>query len=92
MTSLLFDTNLDAEQQEFTKTIHDSGEALLTIINDILDFSKIEADRLELESQPFNLRECVENALDLLAVRAAEKGLDLAYLINPQTPEAIVGM
>ena len=91
MTSLLRDTDLDAEQREFAETIRNSGEALLTIINDILDFSKIEADKLELENQPFDLRDCVESSLDLLAPSAAEKGLDLAYLIDPDTPEAIVG-
>jgi signal transduction histidine kinase/DNA-binding response OmpR family regulator/HPt (histidine-containing phosphotransfer) domain-containing protein len=91
MTGLLWDTELNPEQHEFVETIRDSGEALLTIINDILDFSKIEADRLELEHQAFDLRECVESALDLLAARAAEKGLDMAYLIAPQTPEAITG-
>jgi signal transduction histidine kinase/CheY-like chemotaxis protein len=91
MTTLLRDTDLDLEQRDFTETIRHSGEALLTIINDILDFSKIEADRLELEDQPFDLRECVESTLDLLAFTAAEKGLDLVYLIDPDTPEAIAG-
>jgi signal transduction histidine kinase/DNA-binding response OmpR family regulator/HPt (histidine-containing phosphotransfer) domain-containing protein/PAS domain-containing protein len=91
MTSLLRDTDLDAEQRDFVETTRASGEALLTIINDILDFSKIEADKLELEDQPFDLRACVESSLDLLATGAAEKGLDLAYLIAPETPEAIVG-
>jgi signal transduction histidine kinase/DNA-binding response OmpR family regulator/HPt (histidine-containing phosphotransfer) domain-containing protein/PAS domain-containing protein len=91
MTSLLRDTELDAEQSDFTETIRTSGEALLTIINDILDFSKIEAHKLELEDQPFDLRACVESSLDLLATGAAEKGLDLAYLIDAETPEAIVG-
>jgi len=91
MTSLLRDTALDLEQQDFVETIRFSSEALLTIINDILDFSKIEAGRLELEQQVFDLRESVESALDLLATKAAEKGLDLAYSIDPQTPEAIVG-
>ena len=91
MTSLLQDTDLDADQSEFAETIRASGEDLLTIINDILDFSKIEADRLELENQPFDLRACVESSLDLLATSAAEKGLDLAYQIARETPEAIVG-
>jgi signal transduction histidine kinase/CheY-like chemotaxis protein/HPt (histidine-containing phosphotransfer) domain-containing protein len=91
MTSLLLDTDQTPEQRDFSETIRNSSEALLTVINDILDFSKIEADKLELEYQPFNLRECLEGALDLLATRTAEKGLDLAYLITPQTPEAIVG-
>jgi CheY-like chemotaxis protein len=71
--------------------VRQSGDALLTVINDILDFSKIEAGRLELESQPFDLRECVEGALDLVASRAAEKGLDLAYLLGEGMPAAIVG-
>jgi signal transduction histidine kinase/CheY-like chemotaxis protein/HPt (histidine-containing phosphotransfer) domain-containing protein len=91
MTSLLLDSDLTPEQADFAETIHQSGDALLTIINDILDFSKIEADRLELESHAFDLRECIERALDLVAPRAADKGLDLAYLIHDHVPEAIVG-
>jgi signal transduction histidine kinase/DNA-binding response OmpR family regulator/HPt (histidine-containing phosphotransfer) domain-containing protein len=91
MTSLLLDSELTPEQADFAETIHQSGDALLTIINDILDFSKIEADRLELESHAFDLRECIERALDLVAPRAADKGLDLAYLIHDHVPEAIVG-
>ncbi len=91
MTSLLQGTELDLEQQDFVETIRSSGESLLTIINDILDYSKIEADRLELENQPLLLRECMESALDLLAAKAAEKGLDLAYSVAELTPEAIYG-
>jgi len=91
MTSLLLDTDLTAEQREFTQTIRVSGDALLTIINDVLDFSKIEAGRMDLESQPFDLRECVESAIDLFTTEAAEKGLEMAYLIDDQTPAAIVG-
>jgi signal transduction histidine kinase/CheY-like chemotaxis protein/HPt (histidine-containing phosphotransfer) domain-containing protein len=91
MSSLLMDTALNPEQREFAQIIRDSGDALLTIINDILDFSKIEAGQLELERQPFDLRECLEAALDLLAPRAVAKGLDLAYLVNPQTPDEVVG-
>ncbi len=91
MTSLLLDTDLTPEQHEFTGTIRDSGEALLTIIDDILDLSKIEADRMELESQPFDLRECLESALDLFTTEAAEKGLEMACLVDDQTPAAIVG-
>ena len=91
MTSLLWDTALDEDQRDYVETIRSSGESLLTIINDILDFSKIEADRLELENQPFHLRECVESALDLVTARAAEKGVDLAYQIDAHTPEAIFG-
>jgi PAS domain S-box-containing protein len=91
MSGLLLNTDLSDEQHEFAEVIRQSGDALLTVINDILDFSKIEAGKLELESQPFDLRECVESALDLVATRTAEKGLDLAYLIGDGTPAAIVG-
>jgi len=91
MTSLLLDTSLTPEQREFVETIRQSGDALLTVINDVLDFSKIEAGKMELEHQPFDLRECIEGALDLLAPRAAEKGLDLAYFMGPQVPAAAFG-
>jgi signal transduction histidine kinase/CheY-like chemotaxis protein/HAMP domain-containing protein/HPt (histidine-containing phosphotransfer) domain-containing protein len=91
MTSLLLDTDLTTEQSEFVETIRQSGDALLTVINDVLDFSKIEAGRMELEHQSFDLRNCIEGALDLLAPKAAEKGLDLAYLVGPGVPAAIFG-
>jgi len=91
MTSLLLDTALTSEQREFTETIRASGEALLTIINDILDFSKIEAGRMELDNHPFDVRECIESALDMLSASAAEKGLEMACFIDPQAPLAIVG-
>jgi signal transduction histidine kinase/DNA-binding response OmpR family regulator/HPt (histidine-containing phosphotransfer) domain-containing protein len=91
MTSLLLDTALSQEQREFTETIRNSGDALLGIINDILDFSKIEAGRMELENQSFYLRDCLEDALDLLATKAGDKGLDLAYLIDEGVPSAIFG-
>jgi PAS domain S-box-containing protein len=91
MSGLLLNTPLNDEQHEYAEVIRESGDALLTVINDILDFSKIEAGKLELESQPFDVRECVEGALDLVATRAAEKGLDLAYLIGDDTPAIIVG-
>jgi PAS domain S-box-containing protein len=91
MTGLLLDTELNAEQQDYAETVRSSGEALLSLINDILDFSKIEAGKLELETQPFDLRGCIEESLDLLASKAAEKGLDLAYLIDDQVPHTVVG-
>ncbi|MGI9316567.1 MAG: PAS-domain containing protein, partial [bacterium] len=91
MTSLMLDSELTPEQREFTEIIRNSGDALLNVINDVLDFSKIEAGKLELEHQEFGLRDCVQGALDLLAGKAAEKGLELAYLFEPGTPEAIVG-
>ena len=73
MTGLLLDTDLDEEQREFVETIRLSGDQLLVIINDILDFSKIESDKLELEIQPFDLRDCVEDSLDLLASKGKRK-------------------
>ena len=91
MSGLLLDTPLDEEQREFASTIRDSGDALLTIINDILDFSKIEAGKMGIEAHPFDLRECVESALDLISSRAAEKHLDLAYLFEGEIPRSIRG-
>ncbi len=91
MTSLLLDTTLTREQREFTETIRNSSEALLSIINDILDFSKIEAGRMDLENHPFNLRECIEGAADLLASQANAKELELACLIETTVPSAIYG-
>ena len=91
MSGLLLDTALDHEQRDYVNTIRDSGDALLTIINDVLDFSKIEAGRMDIEAQPFDLRECVESALDLVSARAVEKQLDLAYVLEGEVPPAIVG-
>ncbi len=91
MTNLLLDTELTPQQRDLANPIRTSGEALLTIINDILDFSKIEAGKLDLEYHPFHLRECVESALDLVATKATEKGLDIAYLIDAHLPTAIIG-
>ncbi len=91
MTGLLLDTELTAEQSDYVVTIQSSSDALLTIINDILDFSKMEAGKIELEQAPFEVRECVKSALDLVATQAAEKRLDLAYLLDGQVPIAIRG-
>jgi PAS domain S-box-containing protein len=91
MTSLLEETNLTPEQKDQVITIRNSSDALLTIINEILDFSKVESGQFELEHQPFDLRTCIEDALDLLAHRAAEKGLDLVYIIDSKAPDTIYG-
>jgi CheY-like chemotaxis protein/nitrogen-specific signal transduction histidine kinase len=91
MSGLLLDTPLSPEQHDYAATIRDSGDALLTIINDILDFSKIEAGRMDIEAQPFDLRECVESALDLIATRAVEKHLDTAYLFEGEVPPGLRG-
>ncbi len=86
MSGLLLDTELSGDQRDYTQIIRASGESLLTIINDILDFSKIEAGRMDLEAAPFDLHECVEAALELMAARATEKGLELVGDIRPGTP------
>jgi GAF domain-containing protein/CheY-like chemotaxis protein len=91
MSGLLLDTPLDDEQRDYAATIRDSGDTLLTIINDILDFSKIEAGRMDIEAQPFDLRECVESALDLVSARATEKQLDTAYLFEGDVPAGVRG-
>ncbi|MGB3510129.1 MAG: response regulator [Microcoleaceae cyanobacterium] len=91
MTGLLLETNLDSQQRDFVEIVRKSGDSLLTIINDILDFSKIDADKLELENQAFDLRECVESCLDLLVPQATDKGLDLAYIMDEHIPSTIVG-
>ena len=90
MAGLLLDTPLTTEQHDFVQSIRSSGDALLTIINDILDFSKIEAGFLELEQQPFDVRTCVEEALELLSTKAAEKGIELGALVAPEVPAAVV--
>ncbi|MBL8332218.1 MAG: GAF domain-containing protein, partial [Rubrivivax sp.] len=91
MSGLLLDTPLTAEQRDWVGTIRDSGDALLAIISDILDFSKIEAGRMDLEMRPFDLRDCVESAMDLVAVRAAEKRLDLAAVVSDGVPAWVTG-
>jgi len=91
MVGLLMETPLTAEQRGYLETIHTSSESLLTIINDILDFSKIEAGKMELCLRPFDLRACVEDSLDLMAVRAFEKNLDLIYQVDDDVPAMIEG-
>ncbi|MFW6295988.1 MAG: response regulator [Halothece sp.] len=91
MTGLLLDSELSPQQREFAEIIRSSGDALLTLINDILDFSKIESGKLEIEKQPFNLRLCVEEVLDLFSSKAAQKKIELAYLMPSQVPEKIEG-
>jgi len=91
MTSLLMETPLNPEQRDFVNTIRTSGEALLTIINDILDFSKIESGKLELEHMPFDLSVCIEEALDLFALQASAKRLEIVYHMDEGVPPWIVG-
>jgi len=91
MTGLLLDTELSSEQREFVDTIRNSGDALLTLINDILDFSKIEAGQLEVERAVFDMRQCVEEAADLVLPRAMEKNLELVYSIDASVPRGVLG-
>ena len=91
MSGLLLETPLDQEQHGFAETIRSSAEMLLSVINDILDFSKIEYSRLEIEEQPFDLRGCIEESLDLVAAAADAKHLELAYILADGIPGTLVG-
>ncbi|RFZ92958.1 response regulator [Mucilaginibacter conchicola] len=90
MASLLHDTRLDDEQLEYVETIQTSGSTLLNVINDILDFSKIESGKLDLDPHPFNLRQCVEEVMDIFAGKAAVANIDLIYEIDEQIPANLV--
>jgi signal transduction histidine kinase/HPt (histidine-containing phosphotransfer) domain-containing protein len=90
MTGLLLETELTDEQREYVEATRSSADAMLTIINDILDFSKIESGKLELENHPFELHACIEEALELLAPKAAEKSLDLACIVDDTIPKILV--
>jgi PAS domain S-box-containing protein len=90
MTSLLLNTTITDEQRDYAETIRASGEALLTIINDILDYSKIELGKLEIERQPFDLRRCIEESLDLISPQAAERNINLAYFIDDSVPATLI--
>jgi PAS domain S-box-containing protein len=91
MTGILADTELTEMQRDCVRTITSSGESLLAVINDILDYSKIEVGRMEMERRSFNLRECVEEALDLFATQIRLKNLEVAYLIAPDVPVLLLG-
>ena len=91
MTGLLLETDLRPEQRDYLETIRNSGNALLAVINDILDFSKIDGGKLELERQPFDLRNCIEISMDLVAAKAAERGLELIYFLEEDVPQVLVG-
>ncbi|MDI1250631.1 MAG: response regulator [Lacunisphaera sp.] len=91
MTSLLLETDLTAEQRDYVSTIRTSGDSLLSIINEILDFSKIESGRMEMESQPFELAQCIEEAVDLFALQAAAKDIELAFHIESSVPRVVLG-
>jgi PAS domain S-box-containing protein len=89
--SLLMDTMLNPEQQEFVEIVRSSGQALMAIVNDVLDLSKIESGKLELESAPFSVQQCVEDDVDMVAPTAARKDLHLVYWVEDDVPEVFVG-
>jgi signal transduction histidine kinase/DNA-binding response OmpR family regulator len=91
MTYLLAETDQTDEQREYTETIRNSGQALLTVINDILDFSKIDSGNLELEKQSFGLRKCIEEVMDVFSAKASEHAIDLIYQIDHNIPSQIIG-
>src|ERR1700737_3239706 len=91
MTGLLLETELTAEQQEYVETVRQSADALMEIINDILDFSKIEAGRVRLETIDFGLKHVAEEAVELFAEAAANKGIELVLDVDPGVPEIVIG-
>ena len=91
MTELTLETELSAEQREYLGTTKTSVDALITLINDLLDLSKIEAGKLELEKIPFSLGDTIGDTVRTMAVRAAEKGLELSSELHPGIPDAVVG-
>jgi len=91
MTSILAETDLSESQRDCVSTIQTSGESLLSVINDILDFSKIESGKMQLESSPFHLAQCVKEAVGLFAAQIRVKGLEAIYLIDPDIPADLLG-
>ncbi|NSW86488.1 MAG: PAS domain S-box protein [Syntrophobacteraceae bacterium] len=91
MAGLLLDTELSNEQREYAETLRKSADSLLGIINDILDFSKIEAGKFELESLDFDLRETLDDIVDMLVMKAHKKKLELACLVDPAIPHILIG-
>lgn len=91
MSELLAMEKLESQEREFVETIHSSGDMLLAIINDILDFSKIESGQFELERIPFNIRECVESAIDIVSPQASRKHLELLCWVDPSLPASALG-
>jgi len=91
MTELTLDTNLNAEQRGYLLLVKSSSESLMSVINDILDFSRVEAGKLDLENIDFNLYDCVSETIKTLALRAHQKGLELAYDADPDVPARVCG-
>jgi signal transduction histidine kinase/DNA-binding response OmpR family regulator len=91
MAELVLDTELTPEQREYVMMLKSSGDSLLAVINDILDFSKIESGKMELDPIEFNLQDSIADTMRVLALRAHQKGLELAYQVGPEIPTYVVG-
>lgn len=91
MTELVLDTELDSEQREYLNMAKLSADSLLSLINDILDYSKIEAGKLEIDVIDFNLGDAIGDTMKTLSLRAHQKGLELAYDVRPDVPDALLG-
>jgi len=91
MTELMLSTDLDAQQRDFVETLQLSGNALMAVINDILDFSRIDAGRMPIDELPFNPRQCLHEALQLLQVRVREKGISLRADVDDSVPAEVIG-
>jgi two-component system sensor kinase len=91
MAELALQTELTSQQREYMNTVLQSAESLLRLLNDILDFSKVEAGKLELETIDFALRDSLGDAMNTFAVKSAEKGVELTYLVPPDVPDSLVG-
>jgi len=91
LTDLLLETKIDSEQQDYIKTIRSSGDSLMAVISDILDFSKIEGGMLDLEKETFNVQQCLEASVNMVAQAAARKGLRLGFKVEPNVPRRLLG-
>ncbi len=91
MSELLMETTLSGEQRDMVSTVRRSAGALVTLVNDILDYSKIESGKMQVEHRRFNLRECIEECLDLMAPNVRDKSVELLYDMGPETPEIVMG-
>ena len=91
MTELLLGTELNSQQREYQNLVLHSAESLLTVLNDILDFSKVEAGKLELDPHEFDLRDSLGETLHTLGLRAAEEEVELAYRVDPEVPDCLIG-
>ncbi len=91
MLQILLDTGLDPQQREYAETAMRCGHHLIEIVNNILDFSKLESGKVELESIPFNIRQLVEDVMEMFAERAEKKGIELGCLVETEVPEIVIG-